>query len=161
MSPRSQPSASNAAEGRLEVSTLQAKFETFCKNQESLSSILNVKVIRQRFSDFQTKLKVWRQRDRFRKGLKKRFARNVKNMNELFEYVLHTFQANDPQIVHECNEIYTEFQNYLRQAYKNEKVMNNFIAKLPETAQSIDPEDLSRMILKEESAFQEKHELYT
>lgn len=57
-SPRNQSAAQ--ADGRLEVSTLQAKFETFCKNQESLSSILNVKLIRQRFADFQTKLKVWK-----------------------------------------------------------------------------------------------------
>ena len=46
-------------------------------------------------------------------------------------------------------------------AYKNEKVMNNFLSKLPDTAQSIEPEDLSRMILKEETVHNEKHELFT
>lgn len=35
------------------------------------------------------------------------------------------------------------------------------MAKLPEAAQSIEPEDLSRMILKEETAHLEKHELFT
>lgn len=39
--------------------------------------------------------------------------------------------------------------------------MNNFLAKLPETAQNIDTEDLSRMILKEETAHLEKHELFS
>ena len=39
-------------DNRLELSVLQSKFESFCKTQESMSSILNVRVIKQRFMDF-------------------------------------------------------------------------------------------------------------
>jgi len=68
-----------------------------------------VKVIKQRFADFQTKLKVWRKRERFPKSLKKRFNRNVKSLNELFEYVMQTFQTNDSHVVHDANQLYTDF----------------------------------------------------
>ena len=37
---------------RLDLAALQNKFESFCKNQESMVSILNVKLIKQRFADF-------------------------------------------------------------------------------------------------------------
>jgi len=39
-------------------------------------SILNVKLIRQRFADFQTKLKIWRANERILKRRKKQFKRN-------------------------------------------------------------------------------------
>ena len=37
---------------KLDLGALQNKFESFCKNQESMVSILNVKLIKQRFADF-------------------------------------------------------------------------------------------------------------
>lgn len=37
---------------KLDLAVLQNKFESFCKSQESMASILNVKLIRQRFADF-------------------------------------------------------------------------------------------------------------
>ena len=61
---------------KVDLNALQAKFEAFCKNQESMVSILNVKFIKQRFADFQTKLKIWRGAERQRKRRKKQFKRH-------------------------------------------------------------------------------------
>ena len=139
---------------------LQTKFESFCKTSESMTSILNVKQIKQRFADFQTKLKVWKQRDRFRKRTKKAFKRHVERLNEVCDYAQQTF-SNDLQVVHECSQIYADFQDYLRKCYKNEKTLNNFLCTLPEHAQTIDPDDLNRLILKQETAHNELSDLYT
>ena len=69
-SPRGSPRAS-PRDVNLELKVLQNKFDSFVKTSDSMTSILNVKLIRQRFTDFQTKLKQWRLRDRFRKRMKK------------------------------------------------------------------------------------------
>lgn len=63
--------------------------------------------------------------------------------------------------MHECNQIYHDFQDYLRKSYKNEKTLNNFLAGLPENTQSIEPDDLQRLILKAETAHAEVRDLYT
>jgi len=47
-----------------------------------MASILNVKLIKQRFQDFHMKLKVWKSRDRFRKRLKRQFKKNAEKINE-------------------------------------------------------------------------------
>jgi len=124
-----------------------------------MASILNVKLIRQRFADFQSKLKVWRQRDRFRKRMKKQFKRHYQRLTENLDYQMQTFQ-NDGQVIHECSQLYNDFQDHARKCYKNQKILNNFLAGLPEVAQSIDPDDLSRLILKAESAHNEVRDLY-
>lgn len=41
-----------------------------------MASILNVKLIKQRFTEFQSKLRVWRLSERQRKRRKKHFKRN-------------------------------------------------------------------------------------
>lgn len=38
--------------------------------------------------------------------------------------------------------------------------MNNFLCGLPELAQNVDPDDLTRLILKEDTAHAEKRDLY-
>ena len=63
-------------------------------------------------------------------------------------------------IVQECAQIYSEFQDHLRKCYKNENNMNNFLCGLPELAQNVDPDDLTRLILKEDTAHAEKRDLY-
>ena len=75
----------------LEVSKLQEKFDSFCKTSESMTSLLNVKAIKQRFADFQMKLKQWRLRDKQRKRLKKQFTRNVTKLTDVMKYALSTF----------------------------------------------------------------------
>ena len=45
--------------------------------------------------------------------------------------------------------------------YKNEKTLNNFLCSLPETAQTFEPDDLNRYIIKAETAFNEIRNLYT
>ena len=116
---------------KVDLNALQGKFEAFCKNQESMVSILNVKLIKQRFADFQTKLKIWRGAERQRKRRKKQFKRHAARLTEVLEYQAQTFQ-NDVQLVNDCNSTYNDFQDYLRKCYKNEKTLNSFLAGLPE-----------------------------
>lgn len=120
---------------------IQTKFESFCKTQDSMASLCNPKLIRQRFGDFQTKLKVWKQRDRFRARMKKQFKRHVSNLNEVFENAIQMF-TNDQDVVHDCSQIYSDFQDHLRKCYKNEKTLNSFLCGLPEMAQQFEPDDL-------------------
>ena len=77
----------------------------------------------------------------------------------VFEYAHQTFQ-NDTHLVSESEQIYAEFSDNLRKLYKNEKTMNDFLCGLPELAQNIDPDDIARLILKQETAFTEKRDLY-
>ena len=123
-------------------------------------SILNVKLIRQRFADFFTKLKIWRQSDRVRKRRKKHFDRNYQRLVEALEYQSQTFQ-NDVQVVNDCNQIYNDFQVYLRKSYKNEKTLNNFLAGLPEAQPSFKPDDLNLLITRAEQAHATKTDLYS
>ncbi len=122
-----------------------------------MASILNVKLIRQRFADFQLKLKVWRKRDRFRARTKKIFVRNHERIAETFDYFAETFEN---QLVGDCHDLYNEFTDYTRKSFKNEKALNTFLAGLSELAQNIEPDDLQRMIGKFETAHTEIHELY-
>lgn len=52
-----------------------------------MASILNVKLIKQRFADFQNKLRVWRLAERQRKRRKRHFKRNRERLTEVFEYL--------------------------------------------------------------------------
>ena len=154
------PRAGSPRDVKLDLNVLQVKFDSFVKTSDSMSSILNVKLIKQRFADFQTKLKVWRTRDRFRKRQKKQFKRHAERLNEVCNDFLNMF-PNDQSIVHECNKTYTEFQDYLRRQYKNEKNLNNFLIGLPENDQEVKPEEIGRLIIKAEIAHKDIQERLT
>ena len=81
-------------------------------------------------------------------------------MNETLKNAVQTY-SNDVQIVQDVQDIYSNFQDYLRKCYKNEKTLNKILIGLPENAQTIDPDDLNRLIQKAESAHLEVHDLYT
>ena len=93
---------------KVSLKSLQHKFQTFSQSRESMASILNVKLIKQRFLDFQTKLKVWKQRERQRKRMKKHMKRNFERLNGFFEYAHQTFQ-DDTHLVVKSNDYYSEF----------------------------------------------------
>ena len=59
-----------------------------------MSSILNPKEIKKRFAEFHTKLKIWKQRERYRKRMKKNLKRNIEKLNGFFNYAEETF-TND------------------------------------------------------------------
>ena len=50
--PEVSPRSGFADNVKLDINSLQSKFESFAKNSDGMSSILNVKLIRQRFTDF-------------------------------------------------------------------------------------------------------------
>ena len=56
--------------------------------------------------------------------------------------------------------MYSDFQDHLRKCYKNEKTLNSFLTGLPEFAQIIEPDELTRLIQKAETAYNELHEVY-
>lgn len=53
-----------------------------------------------------------------------------------------------------------DFQDYLRRCYKNEKTFINFLTGLPEHSLFINPDDLTRLIQKEETKHSEVHAQY-
>ena len=121
---------------------------------------MNIKAIKQSFADVQLKLKVWRGRDRIRRRMKKQFKRHSERLNEAFEYFLTTFNENDVQLVHRAKAVYGDYQDYLRKCYKNDKTFVKFLTGLPEAQHYIAPEDLTRLIQKEENAYSEIHQQY-
>lgn len=93
--------------------------------------------------------------------MKKHFKKNVENLNGFFDYMHETF-SNDTDLLQQSNQIFTDLQDHFRRCLKNEKTLNNFMGKLPQSLSSfIEPDDFQRIIIKEEDIHNELQELFT
>lgn len=94
-----------------------------------------MKAIKQRFVDFQTKLKVWRNPNfvRARKRQKTRLSKNIERINERFKSAAQNFTA-EQDLMSETKQLFDDFAEHSRQALKNEKTLINFMCGLPEIA---------------------------
>lgn len=81
-------------------------------------------------------------------------------MNEVCDEFTLMF-PNDLSLVQECHQIYSDFQDYLRRQYKNEKTLNNFLIGISENSQIIETKDLTRLIGKQDTIHEQRHELYS
>ena len=79
-------------------------------------------------------------------------------MNEVMNDFLAMF-PNDQSIIHECIKTYTEFQDYLRRQYKNEKNLNNFLIGLPKNSPKVEPSEIKRLIDKADVAHRDVQEI--
>lgn len=60
------------------------------------------------------------------------------------------------EVIQTVIDIYSKFQEDLLSTVEEEKFLNNFLQNIPSTTQMIAIEDLSRMILKEDTIHSEK-----
>ena len=106
-------------------------FDKWYKEEESLNGVLNMKVIKQRNTDFRLKLDSWKKREVERKRLKTRNFEHGKKMREVSEKFSHDFNIEKEKVL-ECIIEFNKFCEDKDKFEKEEKIINDFLALLPD-----------------------------
>lgn len=130
-------------EPKLDVRVLQERYEKFKKDQEALSTVVNIKTIRQRYGDFRKKLDVWKERVNFRKRFKRTYLRNKASIREKFDKALHEFSM-ESKLIQEQLDLYTSFCEVMDARVKEENMINNWLQDMP-TGPASDIIDLGQL----------------
>ena len=148
-------------DARMDVGILDAKLENFMKTQDDLRDYLDQRKLKAKFADFQTKMRQWEKRSNIRRRFKEKFKKQSAHILANLVKARDTQFSERDQTVEEVYNNYVEFKENLTQAMKKEKVLNDFLFNIPDSAQIINIEDLQRLILKEESTHNERVKLLT
>lgn len=130
-------------EPKLDVRVLQERYEKFKKDQEALSTVVNIKTIRQRYGDFRKKLEVWKERVNFRKRFKRTYLRNKASIREKFDKALHEFSM-ESKLIQDQLDLYTSFCEVMEARVKEENMINNWLQDMP-TGPASDIIDLGQL----------------
>jgi hypothetical protein len=93
---------------------------------------MNVKVIKQRNTDFRLKMDSWKRRDEERKRLSKRIFEHGKKLREVFEKFNNDFNIEKEKVM-QCRLEYDKFIEDKDKYEKEEKIINDFLKLLPES----------------------------
>ena len=89
---------------KCDLNSIDNLFFTFYNNENSLSGLVNVKAIKQKFGEFRQKLDVWKNRDRARKRNKRNFKKYTKNLLAAFKKAKADFTQGNEEITQIGNE---------------------------------------------------------
>ena len=99
---RSNRSDRSSARGvKFEMFILDKKFDDFIKTSDNMSSYLNTRATKKRFEEFHLKMKIWKEREKYRKRQHDRYKKTSAKIVANLEY------ARDESFV-ESNEIITQ-----------------------------------------------------
>ena len=115
---------------RLDLSTLDAAYEKFGKEDDSMSGVPNAKLTKQWNADFRLKLEAWKTRASERKSTKKRAFEQGKAQRLAFVNAMALFSVGKEKIV-KCQDDYNVFSDDKAHHAKVVKVINNFLCELP------------------------------
>lgn len=120
-----------------------------------MSGVLNVKVIKQKNVDLRLKLDTWRKRMEERKRLKKRTYEHGKKLREVFIKFSHDFTIEKDKVL-DCIIHYNQYCEDKTSFEIQEKVVNDFLCMLPESAQILEIKDLERVLDNEQKNFKQE-----
>lgn len=130
---------------KLDLAIVDNTFDKWFKEEESLSGVLNMKLIKQKNADLRVKLDVWRKRTDERKRYKKRVFEHGKKVRTAFEKYQDDFNIEKDKVI-SCVIDYTQFVEQLDRAVKEEQIIFGFLCQLPETSQILEIKDLERIL---------------
>lgn len=76
---------------KMDLKVIQDRYEAFKRAQESLSGVLNSKVIKQRFADFRKTMEVWKERQQFRNRMKRNYLKNKQSIRDRLDKAQNEF----------------------------------------------------------------------
>ena len=118
---------------KLDLAIVDNMYEKWLKEEESLSGTLNMKVIKQKNVDFRLKIDSWRKYNEERKRLLKRSFEHNRKLRESFDKFKNDFNIEKDKVI-ECILNYDKLCEEREKFLKEEKIVNNFLAQLPENA---------------------------
>lgn len=140
---------------KLDLNIVDTAFDKWYREEEALSTVLNMKVIRQRNIDFRQKLEAWKRRADERKRLQRRAFQQYQKVKQAFEKHQDDFNFEKDKVIG-CVLDFNQFNEEKEQIEKEEKIINDFLCQLPEGGighQIIEVKDLERVLDNETRAF--------
>lgn len=117
---------------KLDLAIVDNMFDKWYKEEESLSGVLNMKIVKQKNNDIRLKLDVWKKRIDERKRLKKRTFEHGKKLREVFNKFSNDFNIEKDKVL-ECIVDYNRFIDDKEKFEKEEKIVNDFLSLLPDS----------------------------
>lgn len=120
-----------------------------------MAGVTDPKVAVKKNKEFREKTKAWIAREEERKAQKKRNQEQGKRLLEYFSKEINTYNIEKERVI-ECKRQYYDFQEDMNAVRKQNKIINNFLADLPDTGlnSSIKLDELERHL--KEKKFQEQ-----
>ncbi len=134
---------------RLELGTIDMVYDKWSKEEDSLSSFMNLKAIKTKNVDFRLKLTTWKKKVDERKRQKRRNKDYSKRVIEALDKFSEDFNM-EKQLVANCQRDFVDLVEGLHEKEKEEKISNDFLTKINEGLQVIEIKDLSRLLDNEE-----------
>ena len=130
---------------KLDLLEADKQFDKWCREEESLSGVLNMKLIKQRNADLRLKLEVWRKRLDERRRYKKRVFEHGRKVRAAFEKYQDDFNIEKDKVIG-CVIHYNQFVEELERLVKEEAVVFGFLCQLPDSSQVLEIKDLERVL---------------
>ena len=101
-------------------------FDKWYREEEALSTVLNMKVIKQKNIDLRQKLEAWKRRLEERKRLQKRAATQYQKLKTSMERHQEDFNMEKERVI-ACVLSFLQFYEDKEQVEKEEKIINDFL----------------------------------
>lgn len=132
---------------KLDLRTVDVLFEKWYREEETLSGVLNMKLIKQRNQEFRSKIEAWKKRRDERKRHQRKAIDQAKKLNAQFEKMQDDFNIDRDRVVG-CAIDYKNFIEEKDTIERDEKTINDFLALLPEGGVShsiLEVKDIERL----------------
>ena len=106
-------------------------------------------------TEFRLKIDSWKRRVDERKRQSKRTFEHAKKLREAFEQFKNDFNIEKEKII-ECILYYDKFTEDKDRIEKEEKIINNFLNSIPESAQILEIKDIERILDNELKNFKQE-----
>jgi hypothetical protein len=134
---------------RLDLAILDSAFDKWYREEESLSGVLNMKVIKQRNAELKGKLDAWRKRGEERRRVQRRVFEHGRKVRAAFEKLQDDFNIEKDKVL-SCIIDYNQFVESKNRAEKEQKTINDFLCQLPDSSHLVlEIKDLERVLDQE------------
>jgi hypothetical protein len=136
-------------------------FDKWYREEEALSTVLNMKVIKQKNIDLRQKLEAWKRRLEERKRLQKRAATQYQKLKTAMERHQEDFNMEKERVI-ACVLSFLQFYEDKEQVEKEEKIINDFLCQMPEGGighQIMEIKDLERVLENETRTYKVENSL--
>ena len=106
---------------RIELANINALFDKWIREEETLSGVLNPKLTKSKNIDVRMKLEAWKKRQAERKRIKKRSFEQDRAIRDAFSKYLVQFENNQETII-ECQIAFHNLVEDLAKTRKIEKI---------------------------------------
>jgi hypothetical protein len=130
-------------------------FDKWYREEEALSTVLNMKVIKQKNIDLRQKLEAWKRRLEERKRLQKRASTQYQKLKTAMERHQEDFNMEKERVI-ACVLSFLQFYEDKEQIEKEEKIINDFLCQLPDGGighQILEIKDIERVLDNETRSF--------